>query len=137
MKNLKIKSKTIQTSFLIAAILLLLSCDYNGRSTNNNKTKLELENSIDKQELLIGSWKDTSESALHISLFINGTARSDNMKTLLYKNWSVKGNQITFTIESIGNGTSTTENVTYVIEKLTNNELILRKGTYLAKYKKE
>jgi outer membrane lipopolysaccharide assembly protein LptE/RlpB len=137
MNNLKIKSKTIQTPFLIAAILLLVSCDYNWRSTTNNKPKLELENSIDKQELLIGSWKDTSKSALHISLFKNGTARSDNMKTLLYKNWSVKGNQITFTIESIGNGNSTTENVTYIIEKLTNNELILRKGIYLTKYKKE
>lgn len=129
-------TKRIQTLFLIAGIVLLFSCNNAGdKNTANNKTKLE--NQPIQQELLVGSWKDTSQSALDFTLFKNGTARSDNMKTLLYKRWNVKGNRITFTIESIGNGTTTTDNVTYIIEKLTDKELILRKGTYLSKYKRE
>lgn len=137
MINLVIKTKTINILFLIVGILLLGSCKKDKKSTTNNEANSAKENSIVEKELLVGSWKDTSTSALHFTLFKNGTACSDNMKTLLYKNWNVKENHITFTIESIGNGTSSTDTVTYSIEKLARNKLILRRGTYLSEYTKE
>src|SRR5690606_920406 len=112
-------------------------CKNDRKSTTNNEANSKMEASIVEEEFLVGSWKDTSKSALHFTLFKDGTARSDNMKTLLYKNWKVKGNQITFTIESIGNGTSSMDTVTYIIEKLTRDELILRKGNYLSEYTKK
>ena len=89
-------------------------------------------------KLLIGSWKDNSDAALDFTLFEDGSARSDNMKTLLYKNWQIKGDQITFTIESIGNATSSTDNLTYLIENLSDKELILNDGrSHLSTYTKQ
>ncbi|GGW39238.1 hypothetical protein GCM10007383_24960 [Arenibacter certesii] len=123
--------------FLIVGVLLLGSCKNDRKSTTKNEESSKIEESIVEKEFLVGSWKDTSKSALHFTIFKNGTARSDNMKTLLYKNWKVKGNQITFTIESLGNGTSSIDTVTYIIEKLTKDKLILRKGTYLSEYTKK
>ncbi len=137
MRNLVAKTKTIHILFFIVGVLLLGSCKNDRKSTTSNEANSKIEGSIVEKEFLVGSWKDTSKSALHFTLLKNGTARSDNMKTLLYKNWKVKGNQITFTIESIGNGTSSTETVTYLIEKLTRDELILRKGNYLFEYTKK
>lgn len=130
-------TKTFQTFLLILGILFLGACKNDKKNTAENEPNSEIQNSKDEEELLVGSWNDTSESALDFTLFKDGTARSDNMKTLLYKKWSIKGNKISFTIESIGNGTSSTDNITYRIEKLTNNELILRKGTYLSKFTKK
>ncbi|WP_084668426.1 lipocalin family protein [Arenibacter nanhaiticus] len=52
---------------------------------------------VDK-ELLVGSWKDSSEFALHFTLFKDGSASSDNMKTLLHRTWEVQENKITFTV---------------------------------------
>ena len=137
MKNIAMKLKNIHFISLLICVLLLASCGNNGKSASNNDTKIDVEDSPDRLEFLIGSWKDTSKSALHFTLFKDGTARSDNMKTLLYKNWSSRENKITFIIESIGNGISTTDSVTYNIEKLTSNELILKKGDYLYTYQKE
>ncbi|WP_051315607.1 lipocalin family protein [Arenibacter certesii] len=137
MKKLVTKAKVMHILFLIVGVLLLGSCKNDRKSTTKNEESSKIEESIVEKEFLVGSWKDTSKSALHFTIFKNGTARSDNMKTLLYKNWKVKGNQITFTIESLGNGTSSIDTVTYIIEKLTKDKLILRKGTYLSEYTKK
>ena len=136
-KKLIIHTKTIRTLYFIVGILILVSCKNDEKDAANNQPVAEIQNSIVEEQLLVGSWKDSSESALDFTLFKDGTARSDNMKTLLYKNWTVKGNQITFTIESIGNGMSFTDEETYTIEKLTKDDLILRKGTYLSEYTKK
>lgn len=72
---------------------------------------------IDKK-LLHGSWLDDSEAALHFTLNRDGSAKSDNMATLLYKKWQLKGNQVTFTIESIGNHTSSTDDEIYTIVQI-------------------
>jgi len=118
---------------------LIVSCNSERRS----KTGIEISSGVQKEnqsdigfeaQFLIGSWKDTSESALHFTLFEDGSACSDNMKTLLYKNWRVSGQQITFTIESVGNGMSSIQEVTYTIEKLGKDKMVLRKGEYLSEY---
>lgn len=137
MSNIKIKTNTIRFLFLIVGILVLSSCKNDRKSTSDKEVNSETENLLVEEKFLIGSWEDTSPSALHFTIFENGTARSDNMKTLLYKNWSVNQNKITFTVESIGSGTSFTDTVTYGILKLTNDELLLINGTSLFEFTKE
>ena len=137
MKNLIIKIKTLGNLIFFIGIFLLGSCNTDNKSTAHKEPGTEIQNSLAEKELLTGSWKDNSEAALDFTLFEDGTARSDNMKTLLYKKWKVKGNEITFTIESIGNGTTSTDDETYIIEKLTKTDLILKNGTQLSEYTKK
>lgn len=136
-KNLTIKTKTVLNLFFIVGILLLGSCNRDTKSKTSNEPGTEIQNPVVEKELLIGSWKDNSEAALDFTLFKDGSARSDNMKTLLYKNWDVNGNKITFIIESIGNRTSSTDTMTYTIGKLTKNDLVLKNGTHLSEYTKK
>ncbi len=114
---------------------LIFSCN----TGSERKQQANTEKSITETNklLLAGSWKDTSESALHFTLFKDGTARSDNMKTLLYKNWKVNGNEVTFTTESIGNKISFTTNETYTILKITESRLVLKKDETIFEYVKE
>lgn len=137
MKNLAAKTKIIPITFLMFGLLLLGACKNDTKTTINNEVDSKHQKSIVENELLVGSWIDSSDAALHFTLFNNGTARSDNMKTLLYKSWKVKGNQISFIVESIGNGMSSVDTLTYNIEKLTKNKLILKKDNYLSEYTKK
>ena len=137
MKNLATKSKIIPITFLMLGLLLLGACKNDTKTTMDNEMNSKHQKSEVENELLVGSWLDSSDAALHFTLFNDGTARSDNMNTLLYKNWKVEGNQITFIIESIGNGTSSVDTITYNIEKLTKNKLILKKDNYLSEYTKK
>ncbi|MFD2909698.1 lipocalin family protein [Flavobacterium ardleyense] len=136
MKDLNIKSKLIRISFLTLAIFALNSCKDEPKNIEIEEETVEVQKPLTSEALLVGSWKDTSPSALHFSIFEDGTAKSDNMKTLLYKSWSVKDNKITFIVESIGNKTTTTDTIVQTIEKLTNNELILVDGDIREAYKK-
>lgn len=86
--------------------------------------------------LLIGSWEDQSESALHFSLFSDGTAQSDNMKTLLYKKWELKNNLLYLVAESIGNRVSSVDTMVYEIQQLDENRLILKQDDLISTYKK-
>jgi len=137
-----IKQTLFQILLFCFGLTLFVSCNGERKSKTGNEMNSEVKNEnefdigIDKQ-LLVGSWKDTSESALHFTLFKDGSARSNNMKTLLYKNWRVNGRQITFTIESVGNGMSSTNEVTYTIDKLSKDKMVLRKGDYLSEYTKD
>ncbi len=137
MKNLATKSKIIPITFLMLGLLLLGACKNDTKTTMDNEMNSKHQKSGVENELLVGSWLDSSDAALHFTLFNDGTARSHNMNTLLYKNWKVEGNQITFIIESIGNGTSSVDTITYNIEKLTKNKLILKKDNYLSEYTKK
>ena len=137
MKNLATKSKIIPITFLMLGLLLLGACKNDTKTTMDNEMNSKHQKSEVENELLVGSWLDSSDAALHFTLFNDGTARSDNMNTLLYENWKVEGNQITFIIESIGNGTSSVDTLTYNIEKLTKNKLILKKDNYLSEYTKK
>ena len=133
--------KNIKNVLLIIGLILLNSCGSGQKNLIENETQAELqidENSDfeNNQDLIVGFWKDTSPSALHFTLFADGTARSDNMNTLLYKNWRINGNKIIFTVESIGNHTSSVNEEIYEIQKLDEEELILSKKNQLYKYRK-
>lgn len=137
MKKSKIKTQSTSILLLIIGILFTFSCKNENKGTSINNVNPEIEQTTIENDLLVGSWKDNSEAALDFTLLKDGSARSDNMKTLLYKKWSVNGDQITFIIESIGNGTSSTDTETYTIEKLNKDQLIIKKGDYQSEYTKK
>jgi hypothetical protein len=128
MKNLKCRAKLLQISFSTLALFALNACKEEPKNMEIKEEKSEIQKENVDEKLLIGSWKDTSPSALHFSMFADGTAQSDNMKTLLYKKWSVKDDKIIFIVESIGNKSNSIDTITQTIEKLTNEELILVDG---------
>ena len=131
-----INTKMLRILLFVPGLFILWSCQNNSKNATDYKTKPEIQHSVVEKKFLIGSWKNTSEAALDFTLFNDGTAHSDNMKTLIYKSWKVTGDRITFTIESIGNGTSSIADITYIIEKLTQNRLILKKGKSEFEYRK-
>lgn len=136
----RIREKIALVLFVISGILVIAACGDKVKKGETAKTGLVVmeEGGAVREiniELLPGSWEDTSPAALHFTLFQDGTARSDNMRTLLYKKWRVEEDQVIFTIESIGNGTSFTAEDTCIIQALTKDKLVLKKGTALRKYR--
>ena len=87
-------------------------------------------------EAIEGSWHDNSHAALHFSLFKDGTARSDNMETLVYKNWRVDGQNIIFTIESRGNQISSIDEIVYQVYQIENDKLVLMRNGMTFSYTK-
>lgn len=143
MKKETVFTKIILVAFLAGGILLLNSCkegskkaiDKPGIEPSELKKNNEKMDSFDKN-LLVGSWEDTSESALHFSLFANGTARSDNMKTLLYQSWRLENDKLVLTAKSIGNGTSSIDDEVYSVLELTENKMILKREESIFEYHK-
>lgn len=103
-----IKMKKSSILFLICGILVLGSCKENSKIKSidgNVEDQIETESdSIINEELSVVYWLDQSAAALHSALFKDVNARSDNMKTLLYKKWRLEGANLILTAESIGNG---------------------------------
>ena len=114
-----------QTQFIacLAIILIMVSCKDNAQQ-HTVSTKVRAP-TLASKELLIGSWLDTSASALHFTLLKDGTARSDNMATLLYTHWKLDNNLLTLRATSIGNGTESTSDEIYTIKSLTAHKMIL------------
>ncbi|WP_334058026.1 lipocalin family protein [Polaribacter sp. P097] len=78
-----------------------------------------------KNEDVLGAWIDLSDAKLNFTLLENGVARSDNMETLLYQNWELKGDSLILTMKSIGNGMSSIDKMAYKIEMPNSNKIIL------------
>ncbi len=108
-----------------------------GYDCDGNFVGLEHTNSEINEELLIGSWLDTSESKLHFTLFADSTARSDNMETLLYRKWRLQGKSLILTEESIGNGTTSVGDYEYEIVSLNDKTLSLKNGKFTKQYVKK
>lgn len=67
----------------------------------------------------------------------NGKASSVNMATLQYQSWKQDGEKLLLQGVSIGNGTSFEFTDTMNIEKITEDSLILKRGNFSLKYKKQ
>lgn len=89
------------------------------------------------KEDFVGSWQDLSPAKLDFTLYSDGTAKSDNMETLLYEFWTLDGDKITFTIKSIGNVTSSTNTVSYMVRSVSKEEMILNRNDYDYVYKRK
>lgn len=123
----------LNSSKMILSVLILVT----GLATLGSCKEIKnTKNNIEK-ELLIGSWLDLSGSALHFSMLKDGTAHSDNMKTLLYKKWRLEENKLILTVKSIGNGTSSIGEDVYEIKVLTEKKMILLNGEYLLNFEKK
>ena len=91
-------------TLLMAGGLFLVSCNDNQKAsveTPPNQESIEQKTTINKS-FLPGSWKDESKSAMDFSLYADGSAKSDNMETLLYQKWYVKDNRLHLVAKSIG-----------------------------------
>ena len=98
-------------------------------STGHQRKEIK-ESTIIDSKLLIGSWFDADESALHFTMYADGTAKSDNMATLLYEKWRVKEDSLFLTEKSIGNHTSSTAESGYKIIQLDKKTLKITSGKY-------
>lgn len=124
---------------LLMGLISLGACKEN-KNTEEKKLKkegLEKSETLVNKQLLVGSWLDTSESQLHFSMLQDGTARSDNMATLLYQKWRVEGSKLILTVKSIGNGSSSIDEESYEIKTLTEEKLVLQNGDYNMEYKRK
>ena len=125
-------------TLLLVSGLFLISCQSNNKPADNDlkdQKQAERKSTIDTS-YLVGSWEDQSEKALHFTLYADGTAQSDNMATLLYQEWYVKGNQIYLVSKSIGNSISSIDTTMYEIQKLNDSQMNLKRGDLILEYKK-
>ncbi len=100
---------------IITGMGLLLSCN-NQKNTNSTDGENEAKHSTESNKSdLVGSWEDQSASALHFSLYSDGTAQSDNMATLLYQQWYVEGDELFLVAKSIGNSQTFIDTTAYTI----------------------
>lgn len=72
-----------------------------------------------------------------INLEKGGKASSINMATLQYESWEMKDNRLILSGKSIGNHETDTFSDTLAIEKLTKDELVLKKGSLTISYQKQ
>ncbi len=87
---------------------------------------------------LIGSWVEPvpgrPDQRQGFILYGDGSARSINMATLLYKGWKVSGSNITLFYESIGNHMRFESSDEYEYEMPDRDILILKKGGWKVEY---
>ena len=126
---MSIKNVTI----VLGITLFIISCNtvvkenLDGQlSVSAEESAVAIESKTIDKELLYGSWIDHSEAILNFSINPDGSAQSDNMESLLYKSWKLNNDMITFSVESIGNHTSSTEKESYSIESLTQSKMVLK-----------
>lgn len=72
-----------------------------------------------------------------VSLEKGGKASSINMATLQYEKWEKKGDMLILSGKSIGNYGTSSFTDTLTIEKLTAEELTLKKGRLTINYQKQ
>lgn len=72
-----------------------------------------------------------------VNLEKGGKASSINMATLQYEKWEKKGELLILSGKSIGNAQTISFSDTLTIEKLTKDELTLKKGSQTINYQKQ
>jgi hypothetical protein len=125
-------------TILLGSGIFFISCQNANKDANQDTTDHSTieKSAVTDTSSLIGSWEDQSEKALHFTLNADGTAQSDNMTTLLYQQWSVKDNQLFVVAKTVGNKQTSIDTIVYSIQKLNDNELILKRGDLILDYKK-
>lgn len=106
-------------------LCVFFGCDFKKKSTSF------------PAELLIGSWLDDNKAKLHFTLFENGKASSENMKTLIYKRWTTRNDSLFLTVKSIGNRTRFESIEAYKIDTLDANNLVLHNKNFKMSYSRK
>jgi len=138
------KSKRIkQILGLLAAIIILLAIA-GVYKFNILQDDIYIEGSAITSEddsLFVGSWVEPipgNESEVQgFTLNEDGSASSINMNTLLYQKWVLKKGQLILTAKSIGNHTSSVDDMVYSIELIGKNSLTINNGYASYTYKRQ
>lgn len=90
---------------------------------------------------LVGEWVEPvpgmENQVQGIKLENDGKASSINMATLQYESWEKKDNKLILSGKSVGNHQTISFSDTLMIEKLTKEELTLKKGSLTINYHKQ
>ena len=94
-----------------------------------------------EKNLLIGAWVEPNpineNEVQGIKINEDGTAKSINMSTLVYKKWWKENEKLALAFESVGNGLTIIDTTKFEIIKLNHNELEIKDNDYTIKYKRQ
>jgi hypothetical protein len=132
-------TKNILTISLITT-LILASCQKTTKQETKNDENI-LPSIVSETNLLIGSWVEpnpiNANEVQGIKINEDGTAKSINMSTLVYKKWWKENDKIALVFESIGNGLTIIDTTKFEIIKLNHYELEIKDNDYTIKYKRQ
>lgn len=132
-------TKNILTISLITT-LILASCQKTTKQETKNDENI-LPSMVSETNLLIGSWVEpnpiNANEIQGIKINEDGTAKSINMSTLVYKKWWKENDKLALVFESIGNGLTIIDTTKFEIIKLNHNELEIKDNDYTIKYKRQ
>jgi hypothetical protein len=132
-------TKNILTISLITT-LILASCQKTTKQETKNNENI-LPSMISETNLLIGSWVEpnpiNANEVQGIKINEDGTAKSINMSTLVYKKWWKENDKLALVFESIGNGLTIIDTTKFEIIKLNHYELEIKDNDYTIKYKRQ
>lgn len=132
-------TKNILTISLITT-LILASCQKTTKQETKNDENI-LPSMVSETNLLIGSWVEpnpiNANEVQGIKINENGTAKSINMSTLVYKKWWKENDKLALVFESVGNGLTIIDTTKFEIIKLNHNELEIKDNDYTIKYKRQ
>ncbi len=132
-------TKNILTISLITT-LILASCQKTTKQETKNDENI-LPSMVSETNLLIGSWVEpnpiNANEVQGIKINEDGTAKSINMSTLVYKKWWKENDKLALVFESIGNGLTIIDTTKFEIIKLNHNELEIKDNDYTIKYKRQ
>jgi hypothetical protein len=132
-------TKNILTISLITTFILA-SCQQTTKKETKNDENL-LPSMISETNLLIGSWVEpnpiNANEVQGIKINEDGTAKSINMSTLVYKKWWKENDKLALVFESVGNGLTIIDTTKFEIIKLNHNELEIKDNDYTIKYKRQ
>ncbi|ATP57166.1 hypothetical protein CPT03_12135 [Pedobacter ginsengisoli] len=127
-----------RNALLGVMLVVVTSCTQTSKQNAQGDGQYETENN---KNLLIGSWVEPNpinkNEVQGVTISNDGTAKSINMATLVYKKWWKEDGKLILVAESIGNGSSSLDTTKYEIIKLTDKELELKDRALTISYKKQ
>ena len=133
---IKLFSSIVVVLFVLL-LALILEMKKPKKVSNIEKVAIALE-LTSKQKQLMGSWVEQIPEANNnfqgFTLHSDGTATSINTGDLLYKEWKIRGNEISLLVESRGLGIDSQDIQTYAFEHISSDTLLLKIGKSIFKY---
>lgn len=130
----------MKNTLLGTILVLATSCSQTFKQNAHDKEKSKSETK-DSTSLLVGSWVEPNpinkNEVQGVTINNDGTAKSINMATLVYKKWWKEDNKLVLVAESIGNGSSSLDTTKYEILKLNDKVLELKNRALTIYYKKQ
>ena len=127
--------------FGISIVLFATIIGCNNKNTEKDNTPAIEKETTNYNELLIGSWVEKNpineNEVQGIEIIKGGEAKSINMATLLFKNWWVENDKLFLVEESIGNHSSSIDTISYKVNSIDENSLVLSDDDMIINYKRQ